>query len=239
METPKHAHEGPVLLFAGPVFLSVTGLGLALIAHTTGELFVGPTLSSLLGKTTQIELHLLPTSINAPLLLSLVTIGLGIALFTQIDRLRGLIGSVLTTIGWGPDKGFDQFVAGIVGLSWRITRLLQSGKMQTYMVLTFIFTGAAVLLPGFLTDSLPAMPKMPDYRFYEWGILLIAFFGLIAVLVANTPPDSHRVSRHPGLCGRVDLHDVRRTGSVLHPVHGGDVVGRHPCSGHDQTEPVA
>ncbi len=54
------------------------------------------------------------------------------------------------------------------------------------MMLTFIFTGAAVLLPGFLTDSLPAMPKMPDYRFYEWGILLIAFFGLIAVLVANT-----------------------------------------------------
>ncbi len=105
VETPKHAHEGPVLLFAGPVFLSVTGLGLALIAHTTGELFIGPTLSSLLGKTTQIELHLLPTSINAPLLLSLVTIGLGIALFTQIDRLRGLIGSVLTTIGWGPDKG--------------------------------------------------------------------------------------------------------------------------------------
>lgn len=186
VETPKHAHEGPVLLFAGPVFLSVTGLGLALIAHTTGELFIGPTLSSLLGKTTQIELHLLPTSINAPLLLSLVTIGLGIALFTQIDRLRGLIGSVLTAIGWGPDKGFDQFVAGIVGLSWRITRLLQSGKMQTYMMLTFIFTGAAVLLPGFLTDSLPAMPKMPDYRFYEWGILLIAFFGLIAVLVANT-----------------------------------------------------
>ncbi|MCL4144830.1 UNVERIFIED_CONTAM: hypothetical protein GTU68_028848 [Idotea baltica] len=39
VETPKHAHEGPVLLFAGPVFLSVTGLGLALVAHTTGALY--------------------------------------------------------------------------------------------------------------------------------------------------------------------------------------------------------
>jgi multicomponent Na+:H+ antiporter subunit A len=186
VETPKHAHEGPVLLFAGPVVLSVLGLGLALIAHTTGELFVGPTLSSLMGEFKTIELHLWPTKINAPLILSLVTISLGIVLFTQIDRLRGLIAGILEAIGWGPDKGFDQFVAGIVSFSSGITRVLQNGKMQTYMVLIFLFTGLAVLLPGYLTNSFPAMPKMPEYRFYEWGILLIAVLGLIAVLVAKT-----------------------------------------------------
>ncbi|MEO0815610.1 MAG: hydrogen gas-evolving membrane-bound hydrogenase subunit E, partial [Myxococcota bacterium] len=32
----------------------------------------------------------------------------------------------------------------------------------------------------------PAMPKLPEYRFYEWGILLIAVLGLIAVLIART-----------------------------------------------------
>ncbi|TYC56484.1 putative monovalent cation/H+ antiporter subunit A [Rhodobacterales bacterium] len=186
VETPKHAHEGPVLLFAGPVFLSVTGLGLALIAHTTGELFVGPTLSSLMGVQTEVDLHLWPTAINAPLILSLITIGLGIVCFTQIDRLRAVVGSVLTSIGWGPDKGFDQAVAGIVAGSGRFTRFAQNGKMQTYMVLTFIFTGIAVLLPGFLTGGLPAMPSLPDYRFYEWGILFIAAIGLFAVLVADT-----------------------------------------------------
>ncbi|MCK7612750.1 putative monovalent cation/H+ antiporter subunit A [Roseibium sediminicola] len=188
VDTPKHAHEGPVLLFAGPVVLSVLGLGLAVIAHTTGELFVGPTLSSLMGEPTTVELHLWPTYIigNIPLYLSLVTIGLGIVLFTQIDRLRSLIAGILTAIGWGPDKGFDQFVAGIVGFSGWITRRLQSGKMQTYMILTFIFAGLAVLLPGYLTNSFPAMPKLPEYRFYEWGILLIAVLGLIAVLIAKT-----------------------------------------------------
>ncbi|MBN9671145.1 putative monovalent cation/H+ antiporter subunit A [Roseibium aggregatum] len=186
VETPKHAHEGPVLLFAGPVFLSVTGLGLALIAHTTGELFVGPTLSSLVGEFKQIDLHLWPTKINAPLILSLITIGLGVALFTQLDRLRSLVGAVLAAIGWGPDKGFDQFVCGIVGFSGWLTRKLQNGKMQTYMMLIFIFTAVAVLLPGFMTGSLPAWPKLPDYRFYEWGILFIAVLGLIAVLIAKT-----------------------------------------------------
>ncbi len=186
VETPKHAHEGPVLLFAGPVFLSVTGLGLALIAHTTGELLVGPTLSSLLGEFTEIKLHLWPTAINAPLILSLITIGLGVALYTQIDRLRDLFASILTTIGWGPDKGFDQFVSGIVGFAGWFTRLVQGGKMQTYMMLTFGATALAVLVPGYLTGSYPAMPKMPDYRFYEWGIFFIAVLGLIAVLIAKT-----------------------------------------------------
>ncbi|MHA7772145.1 putative monovalent cation/H+ antiporter subunit A [Roseibium sp. M-1] len=186
VETPKHAHEGPVLLFAGPVVLSVLGLGLAFVAHTTGELFVTPTLASLTGEFKEVELHLWPTSINAPLILSLITIGLGIALYTQIDRLRAIIAATLTGIGWGPDKGFDQFVAGIVSFSGWLTRILQNGKMQTYMMLTFLFTGIAVLLPGFLTNSLPAMPKMPEYRFYEWGIFFIAVLGLIAVLIAKT-----------------------------------------------------
>ncbi|MEO9775439.1 putative monovalent cation/H+ antiporter subunit A [Roseibium sp.] len=186
VETPKHAHEGPVLLFAGPVFLSVTGLGLALVAHTTGALFIGPTLSSVAGRIMEVDLHLWPTKINAPLILSLITIGLGIALFTQLDRLRSLIAGALAAIGWGPDKGFDQVVAGIVSFSGWLTRLVQNGKMQTYMILIFGFTAVAVLLPGYLTGSYPAMPKMPEYRFYEWGIFLIAVLGLIAVLVAKT-----------------------------------------------------
>ncbi len=186
VETPKHAHEGPILLFAGPVFLSVTGLVLALIAHTTGNLFVAPTLSSLVGNFTTVDLHLIPTKFNEPVVLSMITVVSGIVLFTQLDRLRALIASVLTAIGWGPDKGFDQFVAGIVVFSTWLTRLLQNGKMHTYMLLTFIFTALAVLLPGYLTGSFPAMPKVPDYRFYEWGIFFIAVLGLIAVLIAKT-----------------------------------------------------
>lgn len=186
VETPKHAHEGPVLLFAGPVVLALTGLFLAFIAHTTGILFVGPTLSSLLGTFTEVDLHLWPTKINAPLILSVITIGLGIFLFTQLDRLREIIASILKAIGWGPDQGFDQFVSGIVRFATWLTRLLQTGKMQTYMLLTFFFTALAVLLPGYLTNSFPATPKLPEYRFYEWGILLIAVLGLFAILVART-----------------------------------------------------
>ncbi|NBN78503.1 putative monovalent cation/H+ antiporter subunit A [Microvirga tunisiensis] len=184
--TPKHAHEGPVLLWAGPVALSLAGLAAALMANTTGALFIGPMLSSLKGVQTTVELVLIPPYISAPLILSIITVALGVVLFLQLDRLRGLIATILATIGWGPDRGFDQVVAAIVRVSAALTRVLQGGKMQTYMMLTFAMTGAALLLPQVLTGSFPAVPAWPEFRFYEWAVILIAVMGLVAVLLAKT-----------------------------------------------------
>ncbi|MFD1694885.1 putative monovalent cation/H+ antiporter subunit A [Roseibium aestuarii] len=184
VETPKHAHEGPVLLFAGPVALSVTGLVAALLAHTTGELFVAPTLSSLLGEAAHVELHLVPAHVGMPLLLSLVTVALGVGFYLSLARVRGAIAGALTAIGWGPDKGFDQFVAGLVMIATAVTRGVQRGRMQTYMTAVFAITALSLLLPLALADGLPEMPSFPEFRFYEWGIFAIAVVGLAAVLTA-------------------------------------------------------
>ena len=186
VHTPKHAHEGPALLWAGPVVLSLTGLAAALLAHSTGELFIGPMLSSLMGAQTAVELHLIPGYISAPLILSIITVALGIGLFLMLDRLRAAVAGVLKAIGWGPDKGFDQFVAAIVRLSTGITRLLQGGSMQTYMAVVFLATGAALLLPAVFANGMPQVPEWPEFRFYEWAVILIAVAGLGAVLFANT-----------------------------------------------------
>ncbi|ADZ71384.1 putative monovalent cation/H+ antiporter subunit A [Polymorphum gilvum] len=186
VHTPKHAHEGPILLWAGPVVLSLTGLATALMTHATGDLLIGPMLSSLVGAPTAVELHLLPGYISAPLILSAITVALGIVLFLQLDRLRATVAAVLAAIGWGPDKGFDQAIAAIVRLSAAVTRIVQGGRMQTYMTLTFLITALAVLVPGYLADGWPALPPLPPLHFYEWAVLLIAVAGLGAVLVAST-----------------------------------------------------
>jgi multicomponent Na+:H+ antiporter subunit A len=186
VETPKHAHEGPVLLFAGPVVLSLTGLAAALLAHTTGELFIAPVVTSILGAPSGVVLHLVPDHIGAPLILSLTTIALGVVLYLSLDRLRAVIAAVLSAIGWGPDRGFDQFIAGIVTLSTRFTRLVQGGRMDVYMTLTFLFVAVALLVPLIATGNWPAAISMPGFRFYEWGVLAIAASGLYAVLIART-----------------------------------------------------
>ncbi|MTI42663.1 multisubunit sodium/proton antiporter MrpA subunit [Roseibium hamelinense] len=186
VKTPKEAHEGPLLLFSGPVVLSVAGLVAALATTATGFYLIGPMLSSLVGEPQEVKLVLIPPYINAPLILSVITIALGVALYTQLDRLRALIKGVLDAIGWGPDKGFDQVIAGLVTLSGAFTRLVQGGKMQTYMLATFVVIAASVLVPGYLGGGWPAMPDFPEYRFYEWSVFLIAVIGLIAVLIAKS-----------------------------------------------------
>jgi multicomponent Na+:H+ antiporter subunit A len=52
-----------------------------------------------------------------------------------------------------------------VSLSSAITRVVQGGKMQTYMALTFLAAGAAVLVPGMSAADGRPCPKCPPIRF--------------------------------------------------------------------------
>ena len=57
------------------------------------------------------------------------------------------MGSLLGAIGWGPDRGFDQFVSGIVRLSVAVTRFIQPGRLDIYMTVTFLMIAAALIGP--------------------------------------------------------------------------------------------
>ncbi|MGB7334713.1 MAG: proton-conducting transporter membrane subunit, partial [Salaquimonas sp.] len=113
IETPKHAHEGPVLLWLGPLALSVAGLLIALFAAYTNHWFISPMVSAITGtqvtSTAVVALH-----IGVPLTLSIITIALGCLIFWKLDKARFAMAAILHKIGWGPDHGFDQFIDGTV-----------------------------------------------------------------------------------------------------------------------------
>jgi multicomponent Na+:H+ antiporter subunit A len=141
--------------------------------------------SAVAGMATQIDISLIP-SIGMPLLLSLVTVAVGVAAYRAIDRMREAIGAVLVAIGWGPDKGFDQFIAGMVRLSFRTTAIIQPGRLDFYMKATFLFIALAILVPMVVFGELPQWPAMPEeVHFHELAIVLIGMVGLLAVLIAK------------------------------------------------------
>ncbi|MCW2307926.1 putative monovalent cation/H+ antiporter subunit A [Rhodobium gokarnense] len=189
VETPKHAHEGPASLWLGPVTLSLIGLGTALFAHTTGEYLIGPMAAAISGGTAEVNLHLIPAHFGAPLVLSIITVALGIAIFLVLDTARGIVAATLKAIGWGPDRGFDQVVRLIVRSAIVITRVIQPGRMQTYMFVVFLFTALALFVPLFAYGEMPEWPEWPALsgsNFYEWAIIAIAVLGVGAVLIART-----------------------------------------------------
>lgn len=183
-KTPKTAHEGPPLLWIGPLFLAVTGVVSALFAGTSHHYFSSPMASAVAGTAVEVHISLIP-HFGLALLLSIVTIAAGLFFFSFLDRARFVVGLILQVIGWGPDRGFDQVIRSILRVAFFATSRIQTGRLAGYMTLTFVVIAVALLAPMIIFGELPEMPEMPNLFFYEWTVILIALAGLAAVVFAN------------------------------------------------------
>ncbi|MFS8121445.1 putative monovalent cation/H+ antiporter subunit A [Rhizobium sp. BR 250] len=186
VKTPKHAHEGPLLLWLGPALLALKGLTIALFAGIAHFYISTPMASAIAGEPRPVEISLIP-HIGVPLGLSLLTIALGIALYTQLSTVRSLIDRTFKALGAGPDRGFDVFIEMLVKVSFHITRRIQPGRLEFYVTATFAVIAAVLLVPLFLYGELPSMPSWPrDMPVHELTFIAIAVAGLIAVLTASS-----------------------------------------------------
>ncbi len=185
VETPKHAHEGPVTLWLGPAVLSVLGLLAALFSGTAHRYVSSPMASAITDQKIVIDISTVP-HLGLPLLLSLVTVLLGALAFWRLDGLRAFMARALESLGPGPDRGFDHFVSGLVRFSAAVTRLVQPGRLEIYITATFILLAVTLLVPPFAFGELPVMPAWPErILVQEAAFFLIAVIGLVAVLRAR------------------------------------------------------
>src|SRR5690606_12900463 len=122
VETPKHAHEGPLLMWLGPALLATLGLFGGILSSATHRFISTPMASAVAGEPTLVEITTIP-HIGMPLLLSIVTVAFGVLVYLKLDQARDLMVRVLAAIGSGPDRGFDHFVSGLVRISVAVTRV--------------------------------------------------------------------------------------------------------------------
>ncbi|MEN3146827.1 putative monovalent cation/H+ antiporter subunit A [Neorhizobium sp. IRAMC:178] len=185
VETPKHAHEGPVTLWLGPAVLSVFGLAAAVFSGTAHRYVSSPMASAIIDEKTVIDISTVP-HLGVPLLLSVITVILGALAFWRLTDLRAFMVRAVESLGPGPDRGFDRFVSGMVRLSGVVTRLVQPGRLEIYITATFLLLAATLLVPPFVFGELPGMPAWPeDLLVQEAAFFLIAVIGLIGVLRAK------------------------------------------------------
>jgi multicomponent Na+:H+ antiporter subunit A len=183
-ETPKKAHEGPFMLYAGPVALALTGLIAGIMAHSFGLTFIAPLTSAITNHQADVDLHLW-AGFNLPLLLSGITVALGLVFYFKLDQVRGAIAGGLHAIGWGPDKGFDQFMRAMLSFAVKLTHFVHQGRMDVYMTITFVLVALSLFTPMIMFSEWPQGLSWPSMAFYEWGILGLGFIGLVSVLIAK------------------------------------------------------
>ncbi|MBO0663531.1 putative monovalent cation/H+ antiporter subunit A [Jiella sp. MQZ9-1] len=179
-----HPHEGALTIWLGPIVLGALSLLGALFYGTYHSLFSSPMASAAIGKPVAIDIGWMP-HLNLAFALSMATIALGIAIYLGSNGLRRATNRVLDAIGWGPDRGFDQAMRGLLRVSFWITRRLQSGRLDYYMTVTVIAMVAALFVPMIVGKALPVAPEMPQLRFYEWLVLVLILVGIVAVVIAK------------------------------------------------------
>lgn len=199
IETPKHAHEAPWSMRLGPITLAGLGLFLGALPFTVeefGNLIVSPAAGGILAETLEVHLHVLPTTINTIVLLSAITVLGGIG-FYLIRRPIGRVVAPLNAVAaFGPEKWYQWSLDGMMAVAKWQTRVLQSGYLRYYLIMTILTTvglaGGTLILHGALQNL--AAITIPEVQLHELFIVAIILGG--AVLVMRT---SSRLTAVAGL----------------------------------------
>ncbi len=183
--TPVAAHEAPIQMWIGPVILAALGLTFGLAPGLISDTVVQPAVNAILGRPEVIKLKLWH-GINIPLMMSILTFVLGIAIYVFHRKIRaGLIG-FFNALPTTADDTWDQFIVGLKALAAWQTRILQNGVLRHYILVIFatmavigggtlIYTGAAVL-----------PDEMPRLLAKEWAVAALIVAGtILTVLTRN------------------------------------------------------
>jgi len=165
----KAMHEPPVALWLGPLVLAVLGLVAGVFPGLVDKPLVGAAVSAIRAVETTVELKLWH-GINPVLLLSIATVLAGVVLYTLRHRVRVLAAKLSPAARFGPERGYEFGLKGLVAVAGGQTRFLQHGYLRGY-VLTIL--AVATALAGFALVKFGPVPLwvgFEDVRFHEVAI---------------------------------------------------------------------
>jgi len=189
-ETPKKPHEAPLSMLFGAVILAFMGLGRGLMPHPFETRLGSAAASAILGRPVEMHLKLWhgvdPAALTV-LGLSLATLALGWGLYAMIRARVAPLGPALrSAFTCGPSRLYELLLRGLYAGADRITRLIQSGRLRSYVLVTLVFAVLVAAPP--LLRALGAEPVAAHegWRVHEVVVgLLVLLAALAATLVRS------------------------------------------------------
>jgi multicomponent Na+:H+ antiporter subunit A len=186
-KTPKHAHEAPASMLAGPVILASIGLIIGIFPGLADRSLFSATTTAMSGVETSYYLSLWH-GINLPLILSIITLASGLLVYRYWDGLRESYAMVIfgKLMGDYPKLGYENSVQGMLKFAKFQIDVFQSGYLHRYMVTVAGFTVFLTGITFFLKAdfALPAFNN--DVTIYEVVIIALMVVAVMAALVAKS-----------------------------------------------------
>jgi multicomponent Na+:H+ antiporter subunit A len=183
VETPKTPQDPGLAMLAGPLVLAALGLVFGLAPWLVSDALILPAAAAIAGRPIDYTLSLWH-GFTPMLLLSVVTLALGIAVFRNGTGIRLRLAMVEAIPRWGPDRGYDRLMQGLQQLAAWQTRMIQSGSLRTYTGYT-VAVAALAGLSALISQGGMAWPDFAASRQPELVIAALLAASTFAVLRAR------------------------------------------------------
>ena len=184
LRAPQAVRGAPLSLWLGPFVLAGLGLVFGLFPELI-ELTKLPAVAAVLAAPYEFSLYLFPSSFTPALILSIVTVALGLALLALWSPIyRGL--SRLEGFDWGPARGYDLSLKGLIWLAETQTRLIQGDNLRRHLAVILGFTVALVGATAVFRGGLNIELRLETGYFYEYVLAGLVVAAALAATVART-----------------------------------------------------
>ncbi len=180
-----HVHEAPLGMLVAPGVLALLSVGLPLGLLPMTSALLEPAVMAITGHAEEVSLHLMPSALSLPVVLSLFAIGSGAAL-TRFVRQIGAAPSPLPP--WlNGDRIYDAAINGLLSGTTAFTRAVQNGRLRNYILYSLLALLAVILTPLalFALGSAPA-PDLSNITLPEIVTALLIPFAVLATIRARS-----------------------------------------------------
>jgi multicomponent Na+:H+ antiporter subunit A len=191
-KTPRLPKEAPLTMWIGPVLLGSLGIFFGIIPGWVSRWLIEPAVRAFHWTTEDIQLKLYH-GINEPLLLSIITLGLGTTVYFLRGKIRRIIAGFLDRLPLKAEYAYSFTLDAVAWLAKTLTRMLQNGSLHRYLV---VVIGSVTLGVG-----TPLLLHPPAFEVTEFadvgqpGRLVVFIIAAAVVLVVSAR------SRLLAICG--------------------------------------
>jgi multicomponent Na+:H+ antiporter subunit A len=153
-KTPRLPKEARLTMWIGPVLMGSLGIFFGIIPGWVSRWLIEPAVRAFHWTTEDIQLKLYH-GINEPLLLSIITLGLGTTVYFLRGKFRRVIAGFLDRL---PLKAEYVYTFTLYAIAWfakTLTRMLQNGSLHRYLV---VVIGSVTLGVG-----IPLIKQPPSF----------------------------------------------------------------------------
>ncbi len=184
-DMPKHPHEAPFTMWAGPVVLAALGLALGLMPTTLAGPFFGPAAGDILGKEVANQLSLWH-GFNLPLYLSAVTVAIGLVIYRFRAKFWALGRNASLPRPPSADAVYDRCFNGLLGFAKLQTKVIQNGHLRNYLMTIFVTMAALVIWKIDLIAIQPVLATVLPVQGYYLMLLAVMSAATIVVLFTQS-----------------------------------------------------